>query len=413
MAGLGDIVTTLTVVANANPGLDRFERQLRRAPEVAFIAARRTGDAFQQISAGSNRGTFALLELSRAVEDASVGFSLNGLQGALRGSINNISMLATTIHPLAGVVAGLAGGALALLTTSFGDNKKAATEAKDALAKYREEIEKFNQAQSQVTGFRQRLRNLKDSDSAQGMLDENRDRLEEMQDRERFLQADRQRLSQRFQQVSMWDESDPHVAAEKQRQLNDLRNEDKAIAEELAKIEAERAAALRERIAIQERLNKLSDEEKQKKAQEQDNEFQKREQDKDREEFRRQQQKHQRGRIDRNNRRFGLIQGIAGDAGVGDMFSEFKQREEFEELFGKWDDPRKEQLRALLGEQRGGALFADVAEKGSAEDFRARFAGDALKQEDKDRQKTNDLLKDIYELLKKEREELEEEVTIA
>lgn len=124
------------------------------------------------VTRSGGRNSLMLLELSRAAEDASVGFSLNGLQGAVRGAGNNIAAMATMISPLAGGIAGLGIAALALAPSllKMGDAHKSATDAAskhaEELQRVRDEIERLNKAQGVGD------EDFRDSDAATKKLDE-------------------------------------------------------------------------------------------------------------------------------------------------------------------------------------------------------------------------------------------------
>lgn len=67
------------------------------------------GAGLRGLMTGGRRATLAIVELSRGMEDAAVTFGTGGIGGALRASINNFSQFAFVLHPIAGVVAGIAG----------------------------------------------------------------------------------------------------------------------------------------------------------------------------------------------------------------------------------------------------------------------------------------------------------------
>lgn len=121
---------------------------------------RSTSAESMRMASGGRNSTMALLELARAAEDASIGFSLNGLQGALRGAGNNIAAMATMINPMAGAIAGLAVAGLALAPMIY-EWATAAKAAEDPFAKLNELLkdmvansERFMKVNDQVATLR-------------------------------------------------------------------------------------------------------------------------------------------------------------------------------------------------------------------------------------------------------------------
>lgn len=91
---------------------------IRRAAEESKRAAsamQQTNRAQGELARGGGKSTLAMLELSRAAEDAAVGFSLDGLRGAVRGAANNVVQFLSVMGPAAGVIAGFGAAALFVL----------------------------------------------------------------------------------------------------------------------------------------------------------------------------------------------------------------------------------------------------------------------------------------------------------
>lgn len=80
----------------------------------------------------STSGVRGLLELSRGAEDAAVSFGVNGLTGAIRGSLNNITQFAFIVGgPAAGAMAGFAAAGVAMIPIFFKLFSGATEKAKD------------------------------------------------------------------------------------------------------------------------------------------------------------------------------------------------------------------------------------------------------------------------------------------
>jgi hypothetical protein len=123
MAGIGDIVTRLTV--------DR--RDFEKGLTGAGRDVQRFSGAVKSAGGSSKTATMALLELSRGAEDAASQFGTLGLAGALRGSMNNLSAMATMLNPMAGVIVGVGAAIASILIPRLMEMKTAADLAKEAV----------------------------------------------------------------------------------------------------------------------------------------------------------------------------------------------------------------------------------------------------------------------------------------
>ena len=146
----GDIVVGLAVDKR------QFDRQMQATREeftkVRVDAQRmnvalsqvgtRTG-GFAAVQRGSGNATFALLELSRAAEDAASQFSTQGLAGAIRASANNFATLATIINPMAGVVVGLGAALATILIPRLMETGNAAEQAAEKAKKFADRLEEM------------------------------------------------------------------------------------------------------------------------------------------------------------------------------------------------------------------------------------------------------------------------------
>lgn len=132
MAGIGDIVTRLTV--------DR--RDFEKGLTGAGRDVQRFSGTVASAGGNSRKATMALLELSRGAEDAASQFGTQGLAGALRGSMNNLSAMATMLNPMAGVIVGLGAAIASVLIPRLMEMKTAADLAKESVGSLDEAIKK-------------------------------------------------------------------------------------------------------------------------------------------------------------------------------------------------------------------------------------------------------------------------------
>jgi len=176
----GDLVVTLGM--NNDPLMQGFagsRRQLRK-----FSSEVRRG------AGSSNKLNFALLEMGRLAEDASVGFSLNGLSGAIRASSNNMTQLLTIMGPLAGGIAGLAAAGVTMLLPMFQQAKEDARELRDELAEFRKDVDDMldrRQGERDRAAFR-------DEASLQGLIRRRnalREELQQLEAKERDINRER------------------------------------------------------------------------------------------------------------------------------------------------------------------------------------------------------------------------------
>lgn len=82
---------------------------------------------------GGSRTTQIIQNLGYAAEDASVSFGTNGLAGALRGSANNLAMVAGAINPLAGALTGIGLAIASAVIPALSRMGKESEEATDRL----------------------------------------------------------------------------------------------------------------------------------------------------------------------------------------------------------------------------------------------------------------------------------------
>lgn len=86
---------------------------------------RRSSKSIGQHNNASSRGARAILELSRGAEDAAVSFGVNGLAGAIRGSLNNLTQFAFIAGgATAGAIAGFVAAGVAMIPLFITMSKK-------------------------------------------------------------------------------------------------------------------------------------------------------------------------------------------------------------------------------------------------------------------------------------------------
>lgn len=122
---------------------DDFASHLARVDrQVTASTARLAGGA-----GGGGRGTRvaqSMLELSRGLEDANVGFQLQGIQGAVRGSMNNLAAFATMLGgPVIGAVTTFAAVGLSALVSWWGKNESATKSNTNANDEYAASLRKL------------------------------------------------------------------------------------------------------------------------------------------------------------------------------------------------------------------------------------------------------------------------------
>lgn len=106
VAGMQAVTIQVNHVSQAHRNAANGVNVLNRATDDAAVSGR--------------RGAMGILELSRGVEDAAVSFGTGGLQGAIRGSLNNLTMFATLVGgPLTGAAAGFVAAGISMAATFF------------------------------------------------------------------------------------------------------------------------------------------------------------------------------------------------------------------------------------------------------------------------------------------------------
>lgn len=161
MATIGTIAVNLT--ADARP--------LQGGLQVA----KRSIDDFNR-STGSMRkssmnGSMAFLELSRGVEDAVVGFGTNGLQGAVRGSLNNIAQFSMYLGgPMTAAITTFVAVGLSSLVTWWMKSGEASKDAKKAHEEYNDTLRQSVAIQMDAVGNRQNLVSAKTEKEASSQV---------------------------------------------------------------------------------------------------------------------------------------------------------------------------------------------------------------------------------------------------
>lgn len=134
--------TNKTASVNMIAAMSKFGQAAKDAKKPVETLAKtvsKTGQATANFKTKSGTAARGLLELSRGAEDAAVSFGVNGWQGALRGSTNNLTQFAFIAGgPAAGAIAGFVAAGVSMIPVLF----KIGQGGKDAA----KGIEKMNDA---------------------------------------------------------------------------------------------------------------------------------------------------------------------------------------------------------------------------------------------------------------------------
>lgn len=275
MAGLGDIVTSITVRPDGvASGLNSFERQmersLKRVPQYAMESARQTNAAMSSMGRGGRFG-FGLLELSRGVEDFAVSASLgqNRLQAlsmGFRGAGNNIAAFATVFNPLAGAIAGFAVAGVSALLSYFSRQEVEAKEAKDALADYRKELDLLTSSAARSARFRFDISTITESGSARsrlgGIQSESRGKGAEIESlMSEIGQFNTQIMKAKSAWTGTWEENERRLKF-----ISDIEEKRNLVEEQLTAAYREQSVLIDEQVRLKKKLGELTAKEKQDEA---------------------------------------------------------------------------------------------------------------------------------------------------
>ncbi len=142
-------------------------------------------------SKSSTAGVRGMLELSRGAEDAAVSFGVNGFQGALRGSINNLTQFAfITGGPALGAVAGFAAAGVAMAAAFF-KMSEGSKDAANGIEELNVALERQNKLTMANLQFARQRRDAPNTlPAARGSLQSKRDELENAQQRNKKVGAE-------------------------------------------------------------------------------------------------------------------------------------------------------------------------------------------------------------------------------
>lgn len=211
MATIGTIAVRLT----ADP------RNMQQGLAVAKESVETFAASTSKVRPAATNAGLALLELSRLVEDFKVGFDTNGLQGAIRGSLNNLAVFATLLGgPVTGAVVSFVAVGLAALIPFFTKSTQATKEARQELDNYRASLQRARDIERDRVRSQQELAKVTTSDEAdrrttslQNELQLNQAEISKIVEQQRELE----RRRSGFLEIG-----DQFGATETQKQLNEL-----------------------------------------------------------------------------------------------------------------------------------------------------------------------------------------------
>lgn len=133
----------------------------------AASGAQALNQATNQTAGASGNAARGILELSRGVEDAAVSFGTGGFQGAIRGSLNNLTQFASMVGgPITGAIAGFAAAGISLGATFF----KMGEDSKEAQKKMEELGETLRKVAADRAEFSARVQQANTISEATGVV---------------------------------------------------------------------------------------------------------------------------------------------------------------------------------------------------------------------------------------------------
>lgn len=176
----------MSVVRSVEEADRTFMRLDDRTRRLGGSVGEFSGGALRTVPGSSNAAARGILELSRGVEDAAVSFGVNGIQGAIRGSLNNMSQFAMiTGGPAAGAIAGFAAAGVSVLAPfvlKMFEVRDAAKEMADAIetrvAGAGKALEKSFNGSERAAGFWQEIRGVDSSSDATAAMQKRRSEIE-------------------------------------------------------------------------------------------------------------------------------------------------------------------------------------------------------------------------------------------
>lgn len=174
-----------TIVARLTADPRDMQRGLIVGGNAAEEFGTRVERVSQRVQVSSNRmmrgGTNAALafnESARLFEDASVGFQLNGVQGAIRGSLNNIGQMALLLGgPMTAAITTFAAVGLGQLVSWWLKSDEGAKDNKKSLDSYGDSLRKWIDIQTEATRAAQEFAKIDTAKEAAKHLEGLQDRL--------------------------------------------------------------------------------------------------------------------------------------------------------------------------------------------------------------------------------------------
>lgn len=161
------------LIVGGNAAEEFGTRVERVSQRVQASTARMTGPGM------GNKAALGFLELSRGVEDAAVGFQLSGLQGAIRGSMNNVAAFATMLGgPMIGAITTFAAVGLGSLVTWWLKSDEASKDSAKSLDAYGDSLRKWIDLQTEATRAAQEFAKIDTAKEAAKHLEGLQDRFQ-------------------------------------------------------------------------------------------------------------------------------------------------------------------------------------------------------------------------------------------
>lgn len=184
------------------------------------------------------------LELSRGIEDASIGYQLNGIQGAVRGASNNFSQMAFVMGgPVLGAVVGLTAAALPALINYFTKADDKAKKLTEGLERLRNELSRAGDEATNRVRFQGLVDNLPDSKELESQIRDREQKLKELDARRNAFDEQRRTMERPGTEMALAD------LTRREKEVREAQNKDLS---ERIRLENELNVLISKRTALQE-----------------------------------------------------------------------------------------------------------------------------------------------------------------
>jgi hypothetical protein len=176
----------------------------RVSTQVSQALQKNNGDISRSM-AGMGKKMIVLQQMGFGLEDFMSQFQTMGLAGGLRAASNNLSMAAASLHPIAGVFAGIGASTLPILINNFqqasGEIQQVASDydvATAAAKRYADQLERI----SRGTRFDRNLADSKTADSSVDLLKGKSREIEDIEEKMRFIEGRSKGIRSTFEEMS-------------------------------------------------------------------------------------------------------------------------------------------------------------------------------------------------------------------